>query len=813
VCTLDASVPEALVSPSGQMHRELARSLHGMLPMDHRVEIARVDPLVGEVFEVPGKGVLRWDLEGEELVAAGVSAMNRAQRKIYESMVAKVGRGEPVPAFCFAPGTDPAVVAAFETILGFNNKFQQTGRWTSTALSGGGLTQGTPTTITYSYAPDGTFVPDLIGTGSGNSQLFAWLNGIYGSPATWQALFTQVFARWDELAGLNYVFEANDDGSNLNTGAGVVGVRGDVRIAAIFIDGGSGILAYNNFPNDGDMVFDAFDSFYNSTTTNSLRLRNVISHEHGHGLGMLHVCPANQTKLMEPFVSTAYDGPQLDDILNAHRHYGDPRETNDTRATATALNNLGVGSFQTVSNVSIDDDADADFYRVVTTAPVGLSVTVAPAAATYDQGTQTSACNTGASTNYNAIHNLRFEVQDASGVVVGSVNATGTGATETGTVSLPTPGTYYVVVRGDATNNVQRYQLTVQGGPPPFVPFVITLPNGAPEVFEPGSGRTVAVVVDQVDDALIGAPSLVVDTGSGFQSVALVPQGGDNYLAVFPTLVCGDPVSYYFSATGSSGTTTLPEDAPADVFVAAIGEQGLAFADTFTANTGWQAGVAGDTATTGQWARGTPSPTDAQPAGGFDDAFCFATGLNGGNLGDFDIDGGTTTLLSPVIDLSGAAAASVSYARWYSNDTGAAPNADTFVVDVSSNNGTTWVNLETVGPSGPGTTAGWNEVTLDLGSKISLTNQVRIRFRASDLGSGSLVEAAVDQVRFDTFTCTDPVDCPFDLTGDGEVDSGDLSAFITAFLGNDLAADFTGDGQVDSGDLAAFITGFLAGCP
>jgi hypothetical protein len=55
--------------------------------------------------------------------------------------------------------------------------------------------------------------------------------------------------------------------------------------------------------------------------------------------------------------------------------------------------------------------------------------------------------------------------------------------------------------------------------------------------------------------------------------------------------------------------------------------------------------------------------------------------------------------------------------------------------------------------------------------------------------------------------------CTADLTGDGQVDSGDLEAFILAFLAGDAdTADLTGDGQVDSGDLEAFINAFLAGC-
>jgi hypothetical protein len=54
--------------------------------------------------------------------------------------------------------------------------------------------------------------------------------------------------------------------------------------------------------------------------------------------------------------------------------------------------------------------------------------------------------------------------------------------------------------------------------------------------------------------------------------------------------------------------------------------------------------------------------------------------------------------------------------------------------------------------------------------------------------------------------------CPIDLNADCTIDSGDLSAFIVAFLASAPLADITGDGVVDSGDLALFITLFLAGC-
>jgi hypothetical protein len=75
--------------------------------------------------------------------------------------------------------------------------------------------------------------------------------------------------------------------------------------------------------------------------------------------------------------------------------------------------------------------------------------------------------------------------------------------------------------------------------------------------------------------------------------------------------------------------------------------------------------------------------------------------------------------------------------------------------------------------------------------------------------------ATIDLTGSITFIATGtlPDTCPADLTGDGTVDSGDLAAFITAFISQDPSADLTNDGTVDSGDLAAFISLFLAGCP
>lgn len=55
--------------------------------------------------------------------------------------------------------------------------------------------------------------------------------------------------------------------------------------------------------------------------------------------------------------------------------------------------------------------------------------------------------------------------------------------------------------------------------------------------------------------------------------------------------------------------------------------------------------------------------------------------------------------------------------------------------------------------------------------------------------------------------------CPADLTGDGELNFFDVSAFLSAFTAMNPVADFTDDGQFNFFDVSAFLNAFAAGCP
>ncbi|MDX9912855.1 MAG: GC-type dockerin domain-anchored protein [Phycisphaerales bacterium] len=854
-CVSLASVlvtPAALAGPNGQaccvgcsghessaieatpaLQAAIEASLFRMLPEDQKSllaasELARLDAIGAEIASAQDAQA---QLEGPfdyEKVASVISRESwDALRPFHQKLLVTLAdapalpEGEVRPALCFTPDTNPELVFAVSSLLGYTDttRFQQTNRWSSTA-SGGTGTQGTPITLTYSFVPDGTFVPNITGF-TGNSQLFAWLNGIYGSPANWQPLFAQVFNRWSEVMNVTYIYEPNDDGSNLNTGSGVLGVRGDLRIAAIPLDGNSGVLAYNNFPNDGDMVFDAFDSFYNSTASNSLRFRNVAAHEHGHGAGMLHVCPAIGVKLMEPFISLAYDGPQPDDILNGQRHYGDINEPNDNSGSATNLGSLSTGQNAFVNDVSIDDDADTDYYRFTVSGSQGVTITATPAApAPYQQGTQTQACNSGTVTDYNVIHNLALQLIGTDGsTILASSNISGLGQPEVLSASVPAGGTYYIRVLGGSANSIQLYDLGLDVTAPPFEGVLITLPGGAPDQVDPGVTTNFTVDIDPRNESIVGTPQLsVAADGVNYSNIPLTFVSGTTWTATLPAFLCADTPRFFVQATGTvTGPHFVPSSAPIDAFSAIVGDFQTVISDDFETDMGWTVSNIG--LTDGPWGRGTPigggdrgdPPSDYDGSGQ-----CYLTDNVDGNS---DVDGGQTILISPIFDGSGQNA-QLAYARWFDNTgsgTGSNPGSKTFLVQISNNGGSSWQALETVGPNTSESSGGWFYVSFDIASVITPSASMRVRFIAQDPDPGAVVEAGVDAFSVTSASCTDPEpSCVADWDNSGgQPNSSDFLAYLNDYSAMDPAADLAppgGNGVFDSSDFLAYLNAYSQGC-
>ncbi|MEU8317806.1 M14 family zinc carboxypeptidase [Nonomuraea sp. NPDC048881] len=171
------------------------------------------------------------------------------------------------------------------------------------------------------------------------------------------------------------------------------------------------------------------------------------------------------------------------------------------------------------------------------------------------------------------------------------------------------------------------------------------------------------------------------------------------------------------------------------------------WSDTFETATGWTANPSGaDTATTGAWERGDPEATTSSgakqlgtTASGTND---LVTGrLAGAAAGDYDLDGGVSSIQSPPITLPSTGTLSLSLS-WYLAHGSNASSADYFRVRVVG--GTTTTVFQQAGAA-TNRNGAWAVATADLTAYAGQT--VRILIDAADASGASLVEAGVDDVK------------------------------------------------------------------
>ncbi len=243
--------------------------------------------------------------------------------------------------------------------------------------------------------------------------------------------------------------------------------------------------------------------------------------------------------------------------------------------------------------------------------------------------------------------------------------------------------------------------------------------------------------------------------GLNVHAVAMASLGGDLFRATIPALPSGGRIEYTIEARDlGAGPATSPAGAPAAVHAFHVGTLSTAWSDDFAIDRGWSSIING--ADTGRWMRvdpngtnsgGTPpfefSPEDDHTPG--PGGACYVTQDTTAGLvaGIADVDGACVTLLSPRIDLSALANARLGYAHWFVDET---RRDDTLRVDISADDGATWLPLERL----PRSELGWNERAFDLGSRLPLTTQFRMRVSTCDYGGGSLLEAGLDDVLITT---------------------------------------------------------------
>jgi extracellular elastinolytic metalloproteinase len=200
------------------------------------------------------------------------------------------------------------------------------------------------------------------------------------------------------------------------------------------------------------------------------------------------------------------------------------------------------------------------------------------------------------------------------------------------------------------------------------------------------------------------------------------------------------------SATGNNGTThNAATDVPADC---GGGGGTTVFFDNFETSLGWVTNANGtDTATTGQWERGNPEDTNSSGAkqlgttiSGVND---LVTGrLAGAAAGDFDIDGGVTSIRSPSIALPSTGTLTMSFSFYLAHGSNAT-SADFLRVSIVSGATTTTV-FQRLGAA-VNLNGAWASTSVSLNAFAGQT--VTIRIEAADASTASLVEAGIDDVR------------------------------------------------------------------
>ena len=245
-------------------------------------------------------------------------------------------------------------------------------------------------------------------------------------------------------------------------------------------------------------------------------------------------------------------------------------------------------------------------------------------------------------------------------------------------------------------------------------------------------------------------------SGGPFELTPQAEGPTDTWRVSIPGQADGSLVQYWLTSTDITAlTTTEPVGAPFTVHSFMVAQTTVIYSSDMENAGDWTGSAPGDNATTGVWVNVDPngvfegateiSPEDDHSVPG---TMCWVTGQDeaGAAQGGNDVDGGTTTLVSPLFDISSYDGLEVQYHRWYSNNSGNAPGEDNWVVQASAQDGS-WVNLENTSA----TNQSWQMMNFILAEHLTLGNSLQFRFVASDLINGSIVEAAVDDFVLTSF--------------------------------------------------------------
>jgi len=344
--------------------------------------------------------------------------------------------------------------------------------------------------------------------------------------------------------------------------------------------------------------------------------------------------------------------------------------------------------------------------------------------------------------------------------------------------------------------------------------------SGFPSVLNPAGGTVIQLNMrprgcnePQPDTAVIH-----YDLGAGFIAAPMTQVAANDYEFVFPGGTCTATAKFYFTALAMTGVEyQFPAAGAASPLLAAFADNAVpVFDDDFEIDRGWT--VQNVNLADGAWVRGVPAGNGGagDPVVDYDGSGrCYVTD---NATTSSDVDGGPTRLVSPRWDLSGMTDPRLSYARWFSKINPNPPPApaqdtDSLDVELSSNDGASWVLVERITQS-----TMWVHQTIEVSDYVALTAQVRVRFSVTDSPNNSTTEAGVDAVSIVDYPCNPPLVCmKADVNNDGLRDGRDIPHFANALIATPApgtvefcASDMDSNGELTQpADLQLFVSCIL----
>jgi hypothetical protein len=251
----------------------------------------------------------------------------------------------------------------------------------------------------------------------------------------------------------------------------------------------------------------------------------------------------------------------------------------------------------------------------------------------------------------------------------------------------------------------------------------------------------------------------------------MVDNGGFNFTAQIPAQPQGAVVDYYFSIFDvlPIATVNYPENFTRDQTLANQSNIPYQFAVgvstrlqiTFEGDSdvdNWQLGITSDKATQGKWIHADPTGTTYNPNGGAFGTFvtqtgndhtlgtgkCLVTG-NGSSISNADVDGGATTIYTPVFELSSYVSPIIEYYRWFSNDRSSGQESNrrkySWSAAIRVASGSTWNPVENTIQSD----YSWRRRVFAVDQILPGQRSIQMRFVATDNTSApAIIEAAID---------------------------------------------------------------------